>query len=69
MLFILELKYPRTCTQTILRSKKVNKQETYLTVDVIDVRIIAFVVPAESGKSLSELNLRFWESLSEIKSE
>jgi hypothetical protein len=34
-----------------------------------NVRIIAFVVPAESGKSLSELNLRFWESLSEIKSE
>jgi hypothetical protein len=34
-----------------------------------DVRIIAFIVPAESGKSLSELNLWFWESLSEIKSE
>jgi hypothetical protein len=61
VLLLWKLLYPRLVLGILLEY-----DSTELTPNV---RTIAFVVPAESGKSLSELNLWFWESLSEIKSE
>ena len=55
MLLLWKLLYPRFVLGILL--------EYDSTELAPNVRIIAIIVPAESGKSLSELNLGVWESL------